>query len=188
MHASTRPTLFALLLFFISPIAAAEHNFYAGIQAGYSSVDMEKIGLDDDVNGQIYAGYMFNDWFGMELGYTDLGAFEFEGENPDDDSIDFAGAHLGITLEGKFTDTINVFAKLGVFGVRSEISSNDPTDKELDNNGTGLYYQVGLAYPVVNFMDITFSWQTFQNIDTLDLISDLQTDLNLYDLGVRFRF
>src|SRR3546814_1380705 len=55
--------------------AAEEPGFYLGAGAGQSFVD--ETGYDDeDTAFSAFGGYQFNQWFGLEAGYADLGELE----------------------------------------------------------------------------------------------------------------
>jgi opacity protein-like surface antigen len=166
--------------------AQADAGFFLGLQGGYSSIDTDKdiVELKDDINAQLYAGYMFTDWIGLELAYTDFGSFEVK--DAQDLEVDYTGVHFGLVLEGNFSRHVNVFAKLGAYNINTEIDYADPADKDQDESDTGFFYQAGLAFPVMRHMDITVSWQNFRKIEILD--TSINSGIDAYDLGLRFTF
>lgn len=164
----------------LAPAVFAEQGFYLGLQGGYSDIDSDEdiVELKGDVNGQVYAGYMFTDWIGLELAYTDFGSFEIK-DSANKDEIDFSGIHLGLAFEGEFVGNTKVFAKLGLYDIDTELNSTEGSD-------TGFFYQAGLAFPVAKHMDITVSWQNYHKIEVLD--ASVNSGIDAYDIGIRFVF
>ena len=175
-------TLAIFLTALLTPAAFAEQGFFLGLQGGYTDNDTNEdiVELKSDINGQIYAGYMFSDWIGLELAYTDFGSFEIK-DSTNKDEIDFSGAHFGLVFEGQFVGSTKVFAKLGLYDIDTEHDASNT-----DGSDSGVFYQAGLAFPVVNFMDITLSWQNYSKIEMLD--ASVNARINAYDVGIRFVF
>lgn len=164
----------------LTPAAFAGQGFFLGLQGGYSDIDTDKdvVELKSDVNGQVYAGYMFTDWFGLELGYTDFGSFEIE-DDVNEREVDYSGLHFGLAFEGQFVGKTKVFAKLGAYNIDTEVGTVEGSD-------TGFFYQAGLAFPVMKHMDITVSWQSFRQIEIVD--ESVNSGIDAYDIGLRFGF
>lgn len=182
--------------------ASADIGIYGGLQAGYASADTNQdvIELDKDRTYGIYGGYKFLDWLGAEVGYTRQGQFEADSvfgqdlASEDSFEIEMNSFHTALTLWGKFMGPVEVFAKIGAH--YSEAKATDSNeDKE---NSFGFYYGAGFAFPVVDFMSVTLTYQNFRNIDVLDDIDFDDEDgaessfgdagIDSISLGVMFKF
>jgi opacity protein-like surface antigen len=87
-------------------------------------------------------GHYFNDYWGMELGYTDFGSVKRAGGHTQADSIN-------LSLIGKMavSPVFHVLGKVGTNYSRTEVSS-DPASGIVagSENGFGLSYGVGVEY------------------------------------------
>src|SRR3546814_10583912 len=89
--------------------ADEEPGFYLGAGAGQSFVD--ETGYDDeDTAFSAFGGYQFNQWFGLEAGYADLGELE-----PDVAGQSLEASSVYFTAVGTlpFTDKFSGYAKAG---------------------------------------------------------------------------
>lgn len=176
-----------LALALLSPLSAvADSGVFFGAKAGLSVVDEDHddiLELDDDINLEAYGGVMFNEWIGIEVAAFSLGSFEvnkvsgipINGADP----IDYIGARVALALEGEFYKGTNVFFRMGPYYIETDSGSRDEAD-------TGLYYEAGLAIPIMKAVDLTLSWQNYRDIEVLK--SGLETGVDTYNIGARVRF
>ncbi len=176
----------------VNPAYAENIGIYFGLQGGYAAVDTNEddLNLDDDINVQVYFGWMFTDWMGIELAYSDLGEFDIKEINKEKqsglDPIEFSATQAALVFEGDFAGKINVFAKLGAHRTKSEIKSAISGVDESEGTDTGWFYQAGIAIPIVSHLDITLTWQNLRSIEVID--SGLDAGIDTFDLGLRFMF
>src|SRR3546814_3086110 len=89
--------------------AAEEPGFYLGAGAGQSFVD--ETGYDDeDTAFSAFGGYQFNQWFGLEAGYADLGELE---PGVAGQSLEASSAYFTAVGTLPFTDKFSGYAKAG---------------------------------------------------------------------------
>src|SRR5450830_522773 len=92
-----------------------------------------------DTSYSIRGGSYFNNNFGMELGYTDLGRISRAGGNTSADV-------LGLSVVGKLplSPSFNLLGKVGTTWSRTKVSSNPASGVVAgDDGGFGLSYGVG---------------------------------------------
>lgn len=117
-------TAFVGLVAFAASPAFADKGFSAGASVGYSNVSFEEDGASIDLTGtgyKIFGTYMFNDYFGIEGGWLNLGdpsdtvaGFDVE---LDADAFDvFAVGALPVS------DSFDLFAKAGMLAWDASIS------------------------------------------------------------------
>ena len=177
--------------------AAAE--FYLGASIGDASVeaeddfDGERFKLDDsDTAYKIFGGYMFNDYFGAELGYVDMGtvsdSFSFDGgefSGPIDAAIEADITGFTAHLIGQVpVGPVDLFAKVGLISYeakgRATVSDFSTTESErFKDTGEDFAYGVGAKLNLGNFA-IRAEYEVFD-------ISDVD-DLNMISIGVQFTF
>jgi hypothetical protein len=145
--------------------SAAEPGLYLGVGIGdasvettekfenpFASFDVKKADFDDsDTSMSLFGGYRFNDYFAVELGYTDLGepedGFSFDGG----ETAKLTGELTGWTadLVGILPlGPVDVFAKAGLVSydakVNAKVTDGLTTLKgSLDDDGEDLHYGIG---------------------------------------------
>jgi opacity protein-like surface antigen len=181
------------------PVSAENIGIYAGLQAGYSNTDTNEdvIELDSSETYEIYGGYKFLDWLGIELGYAQLGQFDVDtigGDRASGDSgipVEMQSLYTGISLWGPFIGPVGAFAKLGGHYSEAKLNKNDSLGNDYDETTANLYYSVGLQVPIVEFLSITLAYQNFRKIDILKDSGDRDlgdAGVDTYSLGVQFNF
>lgn len=144
-----------------------------GAGAYWGSVS-EKVGDFDDIkiddNSGAYnldIGWRFNKWIAVDAGYWGLG--EYKADNYDlkvDSSAWTVGAIGSIPIW-----IIDIYGRLGAAWYEND--SSVTTD-----DGNSPYYGLGAAFNLGASLDIYAEWTRF----------DIDTDLDLFGLGVRWTF
>jgi len=139
----------------------------------------------DDTTTQIYLGFFFNKWLGVEVGYGDLGDFDLKnfgvvnfGGAPvsvdSDINMEVEASHIVIVATGPFAGPLLIDGKFGYF--EADISGKFNADSyEVDVEG--VTYQVNLLLPLDKYVDTgrlgldlkVLSWQMFSSIEGADL-------------------
>lgn len=160
----------------LSQPAAAESGLFLGASTGYSDIEWEE--LDDDSFTQGYVGYNVVDWLGFEAGVTDLGTFNVEhGTN----SIEIEAKHIAVDFYGEFGYLdLGVYAKVGFYDADIDITCANCTS-DTESSESGFTYAAGISYEVIEHFEITGGWQFFHKLGD-------ETEVQLYQLGVRFQF
>ena len=160
-------TIAALALAFMTPAAFAE-GFSVGASIGSSkiSVDDSSSGIDfdsSDVGWKVFGKYMFNDNWGLEVGYVNLG-------NPDDTilgvNIDVEADGIDAFLIGSYpaTESFDLFGKVGFLAWDAEISA--PGIPPESDDGTDLAVGIGGAFHTTDTFSILGEWEWFDIEDS----------------------
>lgn len=146
----------------------------AYIGANVGRADPDASGFDTDISYTILGGYNFNEYFGVELYYTDAGEFDYGSVV----SVEIDG--WGASLVGKYpvNDDLEVFAKVGVFSWDAD-AHLDGFGKVASDDGTDNTWGLGAGYAVTENVDIILQ---FMRIDVDD------GDVDNYSIGLNYNF
>ena len=200
------PILFASAVFYVAPSQTeAAEEWYVGGSIGQSSIDYSASDLSSDLASlgwtinnptvdesgtawKIYGGLMFNDWFGLEAGYADLGEVKTR----------FGATIAPTDINALLTDTLSVHpyqgdgwiaaavfrwpfaedrfaiaARAGLFVWESK------TDVRVVSGGTGIVagkdsgtdsmFGVGIEWQVNETWYLSASWERYQLNEWLDV-------------------
>jgi OmpA-OmpF porin, OOP family len=153
--------------------AAEPTGFYAGVGAGQSMVD-EPFADDEDTAYQVFGGYQFTPYFGLEAGYTDFGEVDLTGGVGTLESDTVSLVAVG-TLP--FTDRFSGYAKAGVHSWDAETRLAGVGGP--DDDGTDPTYGLGLQYRFTDSVALRGEYSRFE-------MDDVDTDLA--QVQVRFDF
>ena len=155
-------------------VFAEDGKFYIGASGGRVDVETGVSGttgtanLDEDDKGwKVYAGYKWENNFGIELNYADFGEASLSGNNGDTFvyqgttytftangvNIDLEGTTFGIGLTYSLPlieDTFYIDAKVGAHTWDAEmtISADAAGNVSLSDDGTDPFYGLGLTYQI----------------------------------------
>ena len=153
--------------------AAEPTGWYAGAGVGQSMVD-EWFADDEDVGFQVYGGYQFNPYFGLELGYTDFGEVDVTGGPGELDADTFSLVAVGNL---PFTERFSGYAKAGFH--RWDAEADIPGIGRADDDGTDPIYGLGLQYRFTDTVALRGEYSRFEMDDV---------DVDLAQLQVKFNF
>ena len=158
-------TIAALALAFMTPAALAE-GFSVGGSIGSSKIEVDDsdISFDgSDIGWKVFGKYMFNDNWGIEVGYVDLG-------NPDDTILD---VDIGVEADGfdafligsiPASESFDLFGKVGYIAWDAEISS--PGFPSESDDGSDLAAGIGGAFHTSDKFSILGGWGWFDIEDS----------------------
>jgi OOP family OmpA-OmpF porin len=135
--------------------------------------DFGDIKLDDSSGAyNLDIGWRFNKWIAVDAGYWGLGEYK------SDDS--FLGQDIKVNSSAWTVGgigsipiwIIDLYARLGAAWYENNVSGFDNDD------GTNAYYGLGIAFNIGSSLDIYGEWTRF----------DVDTDLDLFGLGLRWTF
>jgi opacity protein-like surface antigen len=155
----------ALALTFMTSAAFAQ-GFSVGASVGSSKIEVSEAGISfdgSDVGWKVFGKYMFNDNWGVELGFVDFG-------NPDDSifgiPIDIEADGIDAFFIGSFpaSDSFDLFGKLGYVAWDAKISS--PGVPSESDDGSDLALGIGAAFHTSDTFSILGEWEWFDISDT----------------------
>jgi OOP family OmpA-OmpF porin len=194
-HASLKNVLAALgvtsCIAVSAPALAADEGFYVGASVGVTSLDVDggDLGLtnasfdDNDTGYKVFLGYDFNKNWGVELGYADLGQYDFTGNfgavNVRGD-IDVTAAYLTAVGTYPINNEFAVFGKLGAYYGDADATASAGTISASDSGSdTNVLFGLGVKYNFTKQFAVRGEWERFHD-------SDFPVDL--FSVGVAFKF
>lgn len=165
---------------------ASAQGFYIGGSVGKSNFDDDNAVPDlitsgsvdgSDTGYKIFGGYQFNQHFGVELAWVDLGqagySGTFSGLPVTGGTVKTSG--LNVSAVGTLplgTSGFSLFGKAGLFAWESkanDITGGLPFSGKED--GTDLSLGVGASYGFTKNLSIRAEWERFKAVGDIDLLS-----------------
>ncbi len=157
--------LLALGLLSLSSISFAQEGFGFGLRVGdtmNARLPNDAGALDSKRAFGAYGNYSWNDTFGVEFSYSDLGASRRSGVADAGFQLNGALYTLGVTASAPLQGQISVFGGLGAFNLREDGTSNTIVGpRQLDNNDSGFYVEAGAHYAFNERFGARLSYQWF---------------------------
>ncbi len=194
-------------LIFTSAAIADDKGLYVGGSLGYSSIDTLSGGEidallatggitstssvdDSDLGWKFFAGFNFNQYFGIEMAYVDLGEAEASSviTAPTAGTAAIAAEADGFSFAavGRYplSNNIDVFGKVGVFAWDVEGTGNVTSGATTvalngDTDGTDVMFGVGGEYEITKNIGVRAEWERYK------LDSD---DVDLFSIGLEYDF
>ncbi|ABK49370.1 MULTISPECIES: OmpA family protein [Shewanella] len=190
-------TLKVVLLTSMLPLAASASQeltpWYVGAGLGVNNYEhiATDNGDDNPYAWDIFAGYMFNDYFGAEIGYRDLGSADWTYAGIGNDA-DVKGATLGLVGVWPLGNRWSLSAEAGamyytlennqrVGGVSSSYSENDFAP----------YFGAGVGYNFTDNLKLQAKYRRYENLDDnagANAIVPVNADSNYWGLELSYRF
>ncbi len=151
-------------------LAAAEGSFYLGGSLGSASLndDFDGFAVDSDSTAfRVIAGWQFNEYFSLEGGYHQFGAFE--------QTFDVAGETLDVSLKADgftlgATGTIPLAGKFALYGRAGSFFWDGDADinnvSQADPGDTNLYFGAGARYAFTERFALIGDWTRYELEDT----------------------
>jgi hypothetical protein len=184
-------------------------RFYFGVDVGLSDLKVENGGLfsseyrhsGSDLAWNLHGGWQISRYFGLELGYQNLGSTDFRldqsdcepGDSlcePHDGSANLGAVYLVAKGSYHLTPRLAASAMIGASYINSRIrrtydnvTSLEPNDT---NNGLGTLYGFELAFMLRPAMDLHFSVRRSMDVDVGDFVNTV--DGTSFSVGVRQQF
>lgn len=132
-----------------------------------------------DLAGRIHAGGLFNNYFGVELGYVHMGSVERAGGRTSAQGVNFS-------LLGRYPmGSLSAFAKVGATFGRTEVTADSlsgvPTGSA---KGWGGSYGAGLSYEVARSSALVLEWERHD----FRFQGQGKREVQMTTLGYRYRF
>lgn len=168
-------------------VRAADTGWYlgAGVGAGRNGFRIEDftIGVNehqDDLKpaGKVFAGYMFNQNWGIETAYANVGTFRYQYDAGAAGTASLDYKVRGISLSGvgnaPLTDRFSLFARIGLFysDVRNTVTDSNGTlatvfvapGTEFKKRKTSGTYAIGMQYEVVKHVNWRVEYEDFREV------------------------
>ena len=156
---------------------------YVGASVGRTNYDLggcvALFSCDDEATGfKLYTGGRFSRYFGLELGYVNLGNADRNGGE-----IKAQGANLSLVGNIPLGDSFNIFGKVGGIYAWTKTSTIVPRVPAGKEDGLGLSYGVGMQYDINRTFAVRADWDRYR----LKYVGQRE-DADLYSVGVVFKF
>ena len=180
----------ALSLAAAAPALAADNGFYVGGSAGTTKWNIGPSDIlttgsidNNDTAYKIFGGYDFTKNWGVELGYADLGKYEFNGT--------YGGVSVrgdvkitAYTLVGvgtfPITDELAVFGKLGMYSWDAKASaSSGSINGSATGTGSNALYGLGMKFNFNDHLSMRGEYERFHDTDN---------PIDVFSVGVAYKF
>lgn len=190
-------TLKAILLTSMLPFAAHAAQeltpWYVGGGLGVNNYEpncdqktMKTCGEDDPYAWDVFGGYLFNDYFGVELGYRDLGRAEWVDYANKLNDAGAKGMTLGLVGFWPFADRWSLSAEAGAMNY--VLSNNKQWGSEYySDNGIAPYVGAGIGYNFTENFKLQAKYRRYENLDE-DKWNTLEMESNYWGLELSYRF
>jgi OOP family OmpA-OmpF porin len=194
MKASMKKILAASAIALSGTLAATQASAQAfiGGSLGQSDIDDEiTTGLitsgtvdGKDTGWKLFGGYMFNQHFGVEGAYVDLGEVsysgDFNGSPVTGGNVEVSGFNIAAIGSYPINEQFSVFGKIGLFlwdAEASDTTGGAPFSAKED--GTDISFGLGVGYNFTRNLGVRAEWELFKTDDA---------DASLISIGVLWRF
>lgn len=183
--------------------ASAQPGFYFGASVGKSDFDNDiATGLitsgtvDTQSSGfKIFGGYQFNDYFGLDIAYVDLGKATYSGSyfgTPvTGGKVEVWGLNLSAVGTYPLNSTFAVFGKVGLFAWEAKAKDTTGGIPFSDTVGGGdLSFGAGLSIRFTKNLSARVEWERF-GLTGSDYGSSYSYDLGNADMlsvGIAYNF
>ncbi len=189
---------------FFLPLAAQAEGAYVGFNAGRTQ---QKLKIDQDIDNdhfslkgsatgyKLYGGYEFNQYFGVQGGYIDMG----KAKNPYTYNVNFfqgnmsskvQSLYIAATASFPLNNQFSLFGKLGIASNQVKI-----TDSWNGAGGSGSVSEsqtrtapligIGAAYKFNKNMAVVVEYEDFGKVGKWE---DTQLKANMFSVGLRYHF
>jgi len=166
-----------------SSAAVAEEGFFVGgaFGNGYLDENIDGIRFKSDSSAyRIYGGYGFTKYFGVEIGYLDLGTFR-ESFDEGGTSVPFSVNASGFTLAAigslPLSERFSLIGRLGYYFHDGESSVAGVVEDSPSEQSP--FVGIGLGFDISEVLEINLAY---------DLIKTDNADPTLATLGLTLRF
>ncbi|NVD98572.1 MULTISPECIES: porin family protein [unclassified Massilia] len=170
------------------PFAAQAEGIYVGGNVGRAEqkLSAEGVSLKDHSTGyKLYAGYEFNNTFGIEGGFNDLRKAE-KSVGPISASVKTRNFYVAGTATLPLNEQFNVFAKAGF--ARNRVTADITEGRYHDSdraNRTSPLLGIGASYKFNKNVSLVAEFEHFGKVAKGE---DANLKANLLSFGVRYKF
>jgi OOP family OmpA-OmpF porin len=204
-----RPALALGLLAVVGRASAADSGFYIGAHGGWvrfpdhvtlgSTALTDPTGEPSSFSWDLFAGYRFNRYVSLELGYIDLGRYSDELSDPETGSFGTRSfAAKGETLAAVGTLPLgrwDLFAKAGVLHANTHLDfggtvGGAPANYNIRAADTHPLVGVGIGYELTDHLHLELAGTAYLHVGSGALPQGHYEgpNLNVLSLGFSYRF
>jgi len=190
-------TVKAILLTSMLPFAANAAQeltpWYVGGGLGVNNYEpncdmktMKVCGEDDPYAWDVFGGYLFNDYFGIELGYRDLGRAEWIDYAHKMNDVGAKGMSLGVVGFWPIANRWSLSAEAGAMNYL--LSNNKEFGSEYySDSGVAPYIGMGIGFNITENLKLQAKYRRYENLDE-DKWNTLEMESNYWGLELSYRF
>ncbi|MGI2025378.1 OmpA family protein [Shewanella glacialipiscicola] len=185
-------TLKIVLLTSMLPFAASASQeltpWYVGAGLGVNNYEhvATQNGSDDPFAWDIFAGYMFNDYFGAEIGFRDLGNADWNDAGISNDA-DVKGSTLGLVGLWPLANRWSLSAEAGVMYYTLENSQSSLAgSSKYSTDDFAPYFGAGVGYNFTDNLKLQAKYRRYENLN--DDYNIVEADSNYWGLELSYRF
>ncbi len=142
---------FAFIVMLLAVNAAhATEGLYAGGELLFTKADL----LGTSAGGGLFVGYSFNKNLGVEIGYKDLGSYDYDGFPADAQAL-----QASALISQPITENIDIYARLGVTNVHAAVR-----DSAFSKKATGLHVGIGIQYLITETIKLRAEYQSISKV------------------------
>jgi hypothetical protein len=153
----------------------------------------------------VRAGYQFSRYFALELGYVDLGSFDYE-YRPTCIPEAECDVDTHVEMRGPFVNAVGIFplndhwqlkARAGFFRLKISSTESGPGAPDVSprffNTNSGVSFGIAAAYRLNDNIDLELSWTHFEQVDLGlsvggDVSAFAEDTSTMTAIGVAYRF
>ena len=128
----------------------AQTGLYAGGDLLITKADL----LGTSAGGGLFAGFNFNKTIGVELGYKDLGSFDYNGFPTDAQAI-----QASLLVSYPIADKTDIYGRIGVTSLNAAVR-----DSAFAKKATGLHAGIGLKHEISDFIKVRAEFQSISKV------------------------
>ncbi|MBB1363730.1 outer membrane beta-barrel protein [Shewanella sp. SR44-4] len=190
-------TLKVVLLTSMLPFAASAAEeltpWYIGGGVGVNNYEpscdqktMKVCGEDDPYAWDLFGGYLFNEYIGIELGYRDLGRAEWTNYDTKSYDVGATGVSLGLVGFYPLADKWSLSSEIGTYSYLLE-NQQTVNGQKLSDSGVGLFAGAGVGYNFTDNLKLEAKYRRYENLDA-DALNNLKMESNYWGLALSYRF
>ncbi|QSX30855.1 OmpA family protein [Shewanella cyperi] len=190
-------SLKALLLVSALPFAANAADglspWYAGAGLGINNYEpncdqktMMTCGEDDPYAWDVFGGFLFNEHFGVELGYRDLGRAEWVDYSNVLNDVGARGLSLGLVAFFPIAEKWSLSAEAGAMDYLL-YNNKQWGSQYYSDSGIAPYIGAGVGYQLTENLKLQAKYRRYENLDD-DAFNTLEMESNYWGLELSYRF
>lgn len=190
-------TLKVVLLTSMLPFAASAAQeltpWYVGGGLGVNNYEpscdqktMKVCGEDDPYAWDVFGGYLFNEYVGIELGYRDLGRAEWTDYSNKRNDVGARGMSLGFVGFYPLADKWSLSAEAGALNYLISNKKEYNTEYYSDS-GIAPYLGAGIGYNFTDNLKLQAKYRRYENLDE-EKWNTVSMESNYWGLELSYRF
>jgi OOP family OmpA-OmpF porin len=147
---------------------------------------MKVCGEDDPYAWDVFGGYLFNEYIGIELGYRDLGRAEWTDYSNKSNDVGARGMSLGFVGFYPLADKWSLSAEAGAFNYLISNKKEYNTEYYSDSS-IAPYLGAGIGYNFTDNLKLQAKYRRYENLDE-EKWNTLSMESNYWGLELSYRF